>query len=85
MQPEVSRFTRHEANQKVGRIVQSRVEFSGVPIGTIGEVIGTYEVHDGFFDVVIRWDLPSGKMTIQDRFAKSTYEKYLTEEVAVAA
>lgn len=85
MQPEVSRFTEHEAGQKVGQIVQSLVEFAGVPIGTLGVVIGVHEVRDGLFDVVIKWELPSRKLPLHDRFAKSTYQSFLTEEVAVAA
>src|ERR1044071_2811006 len=54
----VARYTREEAEQKVGRKVHSLVEFSGVPFGTHGTVVGVEEVDSGWYDVVIEWEPP---------------------------
>lgn len=77
----VARFTREEAMQKIGHKIRSLVEFSGVPLGTRGSVVDIYEVDSGCFDVVIKWDFPVGSELSQDRFAKDTYERLLTEEI----
>ena len=60
-------FSRAEAEAKVGRHIQTRVEFSGVPIGTTGWVISADEAgwakpafgqEEEVYDVAIQWDLP---------------------------
>jgi hypothetical protein len=50
------RFTEAEAQAKVGKVVHSLVEFSGVPKGSTGRVIKIDDLGDGW-DVVIQWDL----------------------------
>jgi hypothetical protein len=69
-------FTQAEAEAKVGKRIQTRVDFSGVPKGSTGTVIsidpaGTARVRDTaqkIYDVAIQWD---GK-TIQKALAELT-------------
>jgi hypothetical protein len=35
-------FTAQEANEKIGKVIRTLREFSGVPIGTSGTVTGKY-------------------------------------------
>ena len=60
-------FTQAEAEGKVGRRIQTRVDFSGVPRGTTGQVISADEAgwakppfgkEEEVYDVAIQWDLP---------------------------
>jgi hypothetical protein len=60
-------FTQAEAEAKVGRQIQTRVEFSGVPQGTTGRVISADKAGwakppfgqvEETYDVAIQWDLP---------------------------
>ena len=60
-------FTQAEAEAKVGHHIQTRVEFSGVPIGTTGSVISADEAGwakppfghaEKAYDLAIQWDLP---------------------------
>jgi len=69
-------FSQAEAEAKVGKRIQTRVEFSGVPKGSTGTVInadpaGTARVGhipQNIYDVAIQWD---GKM-IQKALAELT-------------
>jgi len=76
----VARFTREQADQKVGRRVHSLVEFSGVPFGTHGTVVGVERVDGDCYDVVVEWEPPARTSILKDRFAKETYEELLAEE-----
>lgn len=60
-------FSQAEAEAKVGRRIRTLVEFSGVPLGTTGQVISADEAgwakppfgkEEEVFDVAIQWDLP---------------------------
>ena len=62
------RFTKPEAEAKVGKKVRTLVEFSGVPGGTTGRVIradaaGRVKPACGeaveVYDLAIQWDLPT--------------------------
>lgn len=77
----VIRFTEEEARQKCGRQVRTLVEFSAVPMGTLGRIVEIYQTEEGSFDVVIEWELPLRESPLRDRFAKEPYEQMLTENV----
>ncbi|MCI0526400.1 MAG: hypothetical protein L0Y56_02960 [Nitrospira sp.] len=71
-------FTTIEAQTKVGKRVRVTGEYSTVPLGTTGTVIGVHSQHKGV--LVIQWDLPptmSGP--VQGWFGKTKFEKYLVE------
>ena len=61
------RFTKDEAERRVGRRIRTLVGFSGVPKGTTGTVIradsaGRVKVGDRIaeeFDLAVQWDLPA--------------------------
>jgi hypothetical protein len=69
-------FTSAEAKSKIGKRVRVTREYSTVPLGTIGTVIGVHPQHKGV--LVVQWDLPptmSGP--VQGWFGKTKFEKYL--------
>ncbi len=73
------RFTKEEAQGKVGRLIRSRVEFSSVPKGTSGQVVRIDSMGDGW-DVVISWKGDYyDRYPLEDWFTKDEYEKYLEE------
>lgn len=75
------RFCHQEAFSKIGKVVVSLREFSGVPEGTKGEVIGVDKLGKlpEEWDVKIQWELPGRFNPLVDWFTKGEYEIYLKE------
>jgi hypothetical protein len=85
-------FTRKEAVEKQGVMVQTRVAIFEIPKGTCGTVVHFATTDDGY-SVAIAWqftpdrphdhdrnaDLDAPPDTIIDWFTKNEYERYLTE------
>ena len=72
-------FTEREAREKIGRRVRTLRAFSGIPEGTLGEVMGMYDDSGKGFWVFIRWSLPSRSHDIVDGFSKDEYLEFLAE------
>lgn len=72
-------FKKSTALSKVGQRVTSLIEFSGVPTGTIGQVIRADKSGEGY-TLAIQWELPGrpGKPLV-DWFTKNEYDQYLRE------
>ena len=75
------RFSKQEASSKTGKNVVSLREFSGVPEGTKGKVLGADKMgrHPEEWDAKIQWDLPGRFKPLVDWFTKGEYERYLKE------
>lgn len=73
------RFTVEEAQDKIGRRVQLREAFAGIPTGTSGRVIQADEIHPDFFDLLIEWEQPGRGTPAPDWFTQDEYERYLEE------
>jgi hypothetical protein len=85
-------FTRQEAAEKQGVMVQTHVAIFEIPKGTCGKVVHSAMTDDGY-SVAIAWqftldrphdhdrdtNLDPPPDTIIDWFTKSEYERYLTE------
>lgn len=88
-------FTREEAAEKHGRIVQTTVPIFDVPPGTRGTVLCSAQTHDDGYSVAIAWQLTldqspehaqapdTGPTPLSDPFVdwftKSEYERYVIE------
>jgi hypothetical protein len=88
-------FTREEAAEKHGIIVQTTVPIFDVPPGTRGTAVQAAQTHDDGYSVAIAWPLvpdqspehghaPDADPTppsdpIIDWFTKSEYERYVIE------
>ncbi len=57
-------FTEQEALEKVGRVIETLVEFSGVPQGTTGTVIRADKGDDDEWSLGIQWIQPNKKPSI---------------------
>lgn len=74
---------KQDANLK-GRVVTTRVEFVGIPLGTRGTVVRVEALLSGAF-LVVQWDLPwdstSGRNVwpYKDWFSKDQYNEFLVE------
>jgi len=84
-------FTQAEAESKVGKRVQTRVPFSGVPKGHTGSVISAdfaglsriQEITRPVFDVVIQWDSERkahGEISITSQLQKPLVDWFTKEE-----
>jgi hypothetical protein len=79
------RFTKQEAETKIGKVIRSNAEFSGVPEGSTGRVVKADNMGDvdntgeDEWNAVIEWDLPQRGKPVQDWFTKDEYERYLEE------
>ena len=72
------RFTKEEAENKVGRAVRSLVSLPAVSQGTTGRVVRAEEVSGGY-DLVIQWDAGVYSTRFQDWFTRDEYENGLQE------
>lgn len=72
-------FDDRAALAKVGLRIQTLVEFSGVPRGTLGEVTRADRSGEGY-TVAVQWKLPDrvGKPLV-DWFTRDEYEGFLVE------
>lgn len=72
-------FDESTALTKVGQRIKTLVGFSGVPRGTLGEIIRTDKSGEGY-TLAIQWELPEhcGKPLV-DWFTRGEYERYLEE------
>jgi hypothetical protein len=83
-------FDERTALSKVGKRIQTLVDFSCVPKGTRGVVrradpVNIFNGNNGslskFYRVAIEWHLPSRCFPLVDWFTKDEYERYLEENV----
>jgi hypothetical protein len=72
-------FTDVEVESKIGKKIRTNHEFSGVPLGTTGTVLRSYEYSDGGFGLEIQWDLKGRMKPLVDGFSKDEYDEFLEE------
>jgi hypothetical protein len=60
--------------------VRSLIEFSGIPKGTAGRVVGIDQTGLGGFEVVIEWQLPDRRPPLCYWLTKKQYRRFLVEE-----
>ena len=75
------RFNQQEAYSKIGKIIATLREFSGVPAGTKGKVIKQDDIGVKLekCSVAIEWQLPGREKPLVDWFTKGEYGRYLKE------
>lgn len=71
-------FEKEEARFLVGRRFRTKVDFSGVPVGTPGIVVKAEEGSLGWL-LRIRWELLDRSWPLDDWFTKREVERYLEE------
>ena len=81
--PKPARFSRDEAQEKLGRRVRSVFLLDEIPAGTCGTVMQTDEIEQGEFELIIEWDVRPANKLQADWFTKEQYEAYLIEETRV--
>jgi hypothetical protein len=69
-------FDGKTAASLIGRRIQTRIGWSGVPAGTTGRVMRADNSYteDGRFSLVIRWDLPDQGKPLEDWFDAIEFE-----------
>jgi hypothetical protein len=73
------RFSREEAESKVGGRVRAGADLSDIPKGTTGRIIEMDEVEKGGFELIVEWDLLVNGKLQHDWFTKEGYEHSLVE------
>jgi len=70
-------FTKQEAQYKVGKTIQAKIELASVPEGTVGIVL---QPTDSLVSLPIQWELPDRlNHPLIDWFSKQDYERFLIE------
>jgi hypothetical protein len=76
-------YAARAARALIGKPFESLIEFSGVPQGTRGKVVGAGDVGLGHWDVVIEWDLPGhtkpNGQGLRDWFAQDEMARFMRE------
>jgi hypothetical protein len=72
-------FLSEEAEELIGKRVQSLIEFSGIPRWTTGTITERYKTCFGHWGIGVTWDKKSalGGKPITDGFSKDEYERFL--------
>lgn len=72
-------FLSEEAEDLIGKRIQSLIAFSGIPRGTKGTITEKYKSCFGHWGIGIAWDKPSalGGKPITDGFSKDEFERFL--------
>lgn len=75
-------FSSQEAAEKVGKIVEVRVDLAEIPAGTLGKVVRIEERREGCA-VVVKWNytftFPHTRHPLEDAFGYYTYRSHLQE------
>jgi hypothetical protein len=74
------RFSREEAQVKLGRRVRALIGIDGVPSGAFGCVMQLDEIERGGFEVIVEWYVLIEGKRQHDWFSKEKYEAYLIDE-----
>lgn len=73
-------FSEQEINKKIGKLIITIREFSGVPVGTIGKVVHGWKYGENKSGVDIEWQfIHTNRPKLVDGFSKDEYEKFLIE------
>ncbi len=75
----LQRFSKEEAESKLGQRVRATVDLMDVPKGATGRVMEMDEIEQNGFDLIIEWDLRMNGKLHHDWFAKEEYDRSLTE------
>lgn len=72
-------FSKEDAEKKLGKMVISLREFSGIPIGSVGRVASIYGMKNEY-GLDIRWlFIHTKKHRVVDGFSKDEYKEFLQE------
>ena len=74
------RFSREEAQAKLGRRVRAIVGVDGVPTGTLGFVMQLDEIEKNDFEVIVEWYVVIDGKRQHDWFSKEQYEHCLMDD-----
>jgi hypothetical protein len=74
------RFTREEAQAKLGRRVRAVVAVDGVPSGAFGCVMQLDEIEKHKFEVIVEWYVLIDGKRQHDWFSKEQYERCLIDD-----
>jgi hypothetical protein len=74
------RFSREEAQVKLGRRVRAVVGVDGVPPGAFGCVMQLDEIEKDSFEVIVEWYVLIDGKRQHDWFSKEKYEQHLIDE-----
>jgi hypothetical protein len=75
----LQRFSKGEAESKLGQRVRAAVDLTDIPKGAAGRVMEMDEIEPNGFDLIIEWDLRMNGKIQHDWFAKEEYERSIAE------
>jgi hypothetical protein len=74
------RFSKEEAQTKLGRRVRAVVSVDGVPSGSVGSVMQLDEIEKNSFEVIVEWFVLIDGKHQHDWFSKEQYELCLIDD-----
>ena len=74
------RFSKEEAQTKLGRRVRALVAVDSVASGSLGSVMQLDEIEKNSFEVIVEWFVPIDGKHQHDWFSKEQYEQCLIDE-----
>jgi len=75
-----TRFTKPEAESKLGLRVRTLSEITGVPAGTLGRVVAlSEEIEPDGYELIVEWELAGRGWPVSDYFTRDEFERWLIE------
>jgi hypothetical protein len=78
------RFSKQEAESKLGSKVFSRIAIDGIPAGVAGHVMQLDEIERNGFDLIVEWSMLVQGKRQHNWFSRDEYERCLIDEIEEA-
>ena len=75
------RFSKQEAELKLGSTVRSKIAVDGIPAGVTGHVVQLDEIERNGFDLIVEWSLLIQGKRQHNWFSKDDFERCLLDEI----
>jgi hypothetical protein len=75
------RFTKQEAESRIGSRVRSKVPVDGIPAGATGHVVQVDEIERNGFELIVEWTLLIQGRRQHNWFSKDDFDRCLMDEI----
>jgi len=77
----IIRFSKQEAESRLGSAVRSKIAVDGIPAGVTGHVVQLDEIERNGFELIVEWSLLIQGKRQHNWFSKDDFERCLMDEI----
>jgi len=75
------RFSKQEAESRLGSAVRSKIAVDGIPAGVSGHVVQLDEIERNGFELIVEWSMLIQGKRQHNWFSKDDFERCLMDEI----